>query len=62
MIESENSIKIENFMQKYLTKEEIILYEEMKKNDLIDDEEDQIITPEKYISRIQNFKINNTTN
>ena len=64
MIEGENSIKIENFMHKYLSKEEIILYEEMKKDDnyLMTDEDNEILTPEKYISRLKNFKINNNTN
>jgi len=59
MIEGENSIKIENFLKKYLTKEE---YEEIKRNDIYleTNEEDKIITPEIYISRLKNFKMNTT--
>ena len=64
MIEKENSIKIERFMKKYLTKEELVKFEEMKQNDdyLDTDEDDKIITPEEYISRLKNFKLNNTNN
>ena len=54
MIEIENSTKIEKFMKKYLTKEEFILFQEMK----IKDNDDKIITPEKYINRLKNYKFN----
>ena len=57
MLESENIIKFQKFMAKYLTKEEYSLYEEMNLKKLEDEEEDIPITPQAYISRLKNFKI-----
>lgn len=64
MIETENASKVERFMTKYLTKEEFLLYEEMKQNDkyIENDNDENAITPEIYINRLKNFKISNNIN
>ena len=58
ILESENAIKFEKFMEKYLTKEEYSIFEEMKLQKFEDEEEDLIITPQAYITRLKNIKIN----
>ena len=55
MIESENATKIDNFMGKYLTKEEYRMFEELKLNNNFENDDSEI-TPQIYIERLKNFQ------